>query len=192
MTYRLGVDVGGTFTDLVLVSSDGTARTCKVLSSTADYAEAIVAGARTLLEQAGAAAADVSEIIHGTTVATNAILERRGAATGLLTTEGFRDLLEIGRLRLARLYDMNFERPAPLVRRRWRCEVRERMNHRGEVLTPLDLSTVHAALDRRSPRGRGRTPPRAHVPAPAPDDAGRRGRRGGGRPRAGGGGAAAG
>src|SRR5439155_29278 len=83
-----------------------------------------------------APAADVREIIHGTTVATNAILERRGARTGLITTEGFRDLLEIGRLRLARLYDLNFERPAPLVPRRWRREVRERMNHRGGVMTP--------------------------------------------------------
>ncbi len=148
MTYRLGVDVGGTFTDLVLVGPDGVARTRKVLSSSGNYAEAIIAGARDLLADTGAGAADVAEIIHGTTVATNAILERRGAATGLITTEGFRDLLEIGRLRLARLYDMSFERPTPLVRRRWRTEVRERMNHRGEIRTPLDPATVHAALDR--------------------------------------------
>jgi N-methylhydantoinase A len=148
MTYRLGVDVGGTFTDLVLVAPDGAARTRKVLSSSGNYAEAIIVGARDLLAETGARAGDIAEIIHGTTVATNSILERRGAATGLITTEGFRDLLEIGRLRLARLYDMSFERPTPLVRRRWRCEVRERMNHRGEILTPLDPASVHAALDR--------------------------------------------
>ena len=124
MSYRLGVDVGGTFTDLVLVSPDGVARTCKVLSTTANYAQAIIAGIRELTGQAGIAARDIGEIIHGTTVATNAILERRGARAGLLTTEGFRDLLEIGRLRLSRLYDLDFERPAPLVPRRWRREIR--------------------------------------------------------------------
>src|SRR5262245_12538816 len=148
MTYRLGVDVGGTFTDLVLVSPDGVARTCKVLSTTADYARAIVDGVRQLTTEAGIPARDIGEIIHGTTVATNAILERRGARTGLLTTEGFRDLLEIGRLRLSRLYDLDFERPAPLVPRRWRREIRERMNHRGEVVTPLDREGAAAAIER--------------------------------------------
>jgi len=148
MSYRLGVDVGGTFTDLVLVAPDGVARTCKVLSTTTNYAQAIIAGLRELADQAGIAAADIGEIIHGTTVATNAILERRGARAGLLTTEGFRDLLEIGRLRLSRLYDLDFERPSPLVPRRWRREIRERMNHRGEVVTPLDHDGAAAAIDR--------------------------------------------
>jgi N-methylhydantoinase A len=145
---RLGVDVGGTFTDLVLVAPGGAVLTRKVLSTTANYAEAIVAGTRELLAAAGVAPGEVEEVIHGTTVATNAILERRGARTGLLTTEGFRDLLEIGRLRLARLYDLDFERPAPLVPRRWRREVRERISHRGEVLTPLDRASVTEAVDR--------------------------------------------
>ena len=148
MSYRLGVDVGGTFTDLVLVSPRGVARTCKVLSTTANYAEAIITGIRELTALASIPARDIGEIIHGTTVATNAILERRGARTGLLTTEGFRDLLEIGRLRLSRLYDLDFERPAPLVSRRWRREIRERMNHRGEVVTPLDREGASAAIDR--------------------------------------------
>ena len=147
MTHRLGVDVGGTFTDLVLVGPDGQALTRKVLSSTSNYAEAIVQGARELMTAAGIGPPDLAELIHGTTVATNAILERRGARTGLLTTAGFRDLLEIGRLRLARLYDIDFERPAPLVPRRWRREVRERLGPRGEVLTPLDPESVQAAVD---------------------------------------------
>lgn len=146
--YRLGVDVGGTFTDLVLAAADGRARTRKVLSSSANYAEAIVAGARALLGEAGLGADAVDEIIHGTTVATNAILERRGARTGLLTTEGFRDLLEIGRLRLARLYDLDYERPTPLVPRRWRLEVGERMNHAGAVVTALDKVSARVAIDR--------------------------------------------
>ena len=116
-SYRLGVDVGGTFTDLVLVAPDGRALTRKVLSTTANYAEAIITGTTALLADAGLSPSVVGDVIHGTTVATNAILERRGARTGLITTAGFRDLLEIGRLRLARLYDLDFERPAPLVSR---------------------------------------------------------------------------
>src|SRR5215510_13301170 len=148
MRHRLGVDVGGTFTDLVLVGPNGHALTRKVLSSTGDYAEAIVQGARELMAAADVGAADIDELIHGTTIATNAILERRGARTGLLTTAGFRDLLEIGRLRLARLYDIDFERPAPLVPRRWRLEVTERMNHLGAVVTALDRPSVEAAVDR--------------------------------------------
>lgn len=147
MSYRLGVDVGGTFTDLVLVGPDGRALTRKILSSTGNYAEAIVQGARELMAAAGIGAADVGELIHGTTVATNAILERRGARVGLLTTAGFRDLLEIGRLRLARLYDIDFERPAPLVPRRWRREITERLGPGAEVLTPLDPASVTAAVD---------------------------------------------
>ena len=148
MSHRLGIDVGGTFTDLVLVAPDGATLTRKVLSSTGNYAEAIVQGVRDLLAAAALGPSAVAEVIHGTTVATNAILERRGARTGLLTTEGFRDLLEIGRLRLARLYDLDFERPAPLVTRAWRREVVERLNHRGEVLTALDRGSVEAAVDR--------------------------------------------
>ena len=97
--------------------------------------------------KAGIAAKELAELIHGTTVATNAILERRGARTGLITTDGFRDLLEIGRIRLSRLYDMDSERPAPLVRRRWRFEVGERLDHRGNVIGPLDQRSVDRAID---------------------------------------------
>ena len=146
--YRLGVDVGGTFTDLVLAAPDGRARTRKILSSAANYAEAIIEGAAALLAEASLEPGAVAEIIHGTTVATNAILERRGARTGLLTTAGFRDLLEIGRLRLARLYDLDFERSAPLVPRRWRLEVGERMSHAGAVIAPLDPTSASVAIDR--------------------------------------------
>ena len=146
--YRLGVDVGGTFTDLVLAAPDGRALTRKVLSSAANYAEAIIEGAAALLAEANLEPGAVAEIIHGTTVATNAILERRGARTGLLTTAGFRDLLEIGRLRLARLYDLDFERSAPLVPRRWRLEVGERMSHAGAVIAPLDATSATVAIDR--------------------------------------------
>src|SRR5215470_10380843 len=143
---RLGVDVGGTFTDLVLVTQDGRLVTRKVLSTSSNYAEAIFAGIGDVLQEAGIAGGNVNELIHGTTVATNAVIERRGARTGLVTTEGFRDLLEIGRLRLMRLYDMDQERPEPLVRRRWRFEVAERLDHRGEVIRPLDRDTLEQAI----------------------------------------------
>jgi len=145
LTCRLGVDVGGTFTDLVLLTGDGSL-VRKVLSTSGNYAEAIFAGIADVLQEAGIAGGNVRELIHGTTVATNAIIERRGARTGLVTTEGFRDLLEIGRLRLMRLYDMDQERPAPLVRRRWRFEVAERLNDRGEVIRPLDRNTLERAI----------------------------------------------
>src|SRR5215467_2629867 len=143
---RLGVDVGGTFTDLVLLTRDGSLVTRKVLSTSNNYAEAIFAGIAEVMQDAGVAGGNVQELIHGTTVATNAIIERRRARTGLVTTEGFRDLLEIGRLRLMRLYDMDQERPEPLVRRRWRFEVAERVDHRGEVICPLDRDTLEQAI----------------------------------------------
>ena len=143
---RLGVDVGGTFTDLVLVTQAGRVFTRKVLSTSGNYAEAIFAGIHDVLEEAGLPGDSVRELIHGTTVATNAIIERHGARTGLVTTEGFGDLLEIGRLRLMRLYDMDQERPAPLVRRRWRFEVLERLDHRGAVIRPLDPNTLEQAV----------------------------------------------
>ncbi len=182
MTYRLGVDVGGTFTDLVLVGPDGRALTRKVLSSTGDYAEAIVRGASELMAAAGIGAADLGELIHGTTVATNAILERRGARTGLLTTAGFRDLLEIGRLRLARLYDIDFERPAPLVPRRWRREVTERLGPGGGG--PDAARAGERPGGRRPPHARGRRVDRDRVPPRVRE---RRSRAGGGgdRPRRG-------
>jgi len=145
--WRLGVDVGGTFTDLVLVSPEGEAVTRKVLSTTANYAEAILHGVDDLLGIAGITPREITDLIHGTTVATNAILERRGARTGLVTTEGFRDLLEIGRLRLARLYDMDQQRPAPLVRRRWRVEVDERLDREGAVVRPMDESSIARAVE---------------------------------------------
>jgi len=143
---RIGVDVGGTFTDLVLVTEDGSVARKKLLSTSGNYAEAIFTGIREVLHEAGIARDNVKELIHGTTVATNAIIERRGARTGLVTTEGFRDLLEIGRLRLMRLYDMDQERPAPLVRRRWRFEVAERLDHRGQVIHPLDRDSLERAI----------------------------------------------
>jgi len=146
--FRVGVDIGGTFTDIVFLDDDGTVHTKKVSSSVDDYARAIVEGIRELFHETGVAGHDVSEVLHGTTVASNAILELRGARTGLITTKGFRDVLEIRRLRMPRLYDIAWQKPAPLVERRLRMEVAERITARGDVEIPLDPAEVERVLDR--------------------------------------------
>jgi N-methylhydantoinase A len=104
--YRLGVDIGGTFTDLVLLGADGTIVTHKVLSTPDDYGRAIVTAINALTTQGRLQPERVAEMVHGTTVCSNAILEGKGARTGLITTRGFRDALEIGRMRYPRLYDL--------------------------------------------------------------------------------------
>jgi N-methylhydantoinase A len=146
--FRVGVDIGGTFTDLVFLDEDGRLHIKKVSSSVDDYARAIVEGVREVFQEAGLSGADVGEVLHGTTVASNAILELQGARTGLITTRGFRDVLEIRRLRMPRLYDLTWEKPPALVERYLRREVDERVNARGEVVKPLDPADVERALDR--------------------------------------------
>ena len=145
--FRVGVDIGGTFTDIVFLDDDGRAHTKKVSSSVDDYARAIVEGVRELFRETGLAGDDVSEVLHGTTVASNAILELRGARTGLITTRGFRDVLEIRRLRMPRLYDIAWEKPTPLVERYLRREVGERIDARGEIRIALDPAEVERVLD---------------------------------------------
>jgi N-methylhydantoinase A len=137
---RLGIDIGGTFTDLVLIGSDGTIRTHKVLSTPNDFGEAIVAGVRDLLDEGNSP--QIVEVVHGTTICSNAILEGKGARTGLITTRGFRDALEIGRMRYPRLYDLTWSKPPPLVPRRRRREVIERLDSDGAVVEPLDEASV--------------------------------------------------
>ncbi|HVQ75484.1 MAG TPA: hydantoinase/oxoprolinase family protein, partial [Candidatus Binatia bacterium] len=145
---RVGVDIGGTFTDIVFLDGDGRIHTKKVSSSVDDYARAIVDGLREVFEESGLTGAEVTEVLHGTTVASNAILEQRGARTGLITTAGFRDVLEIRRLRMPRLYDLTWEKPAPLVERYLRMTVDERISAAGTVLRPLDPAEVDRAIDR--------------------------------------------
>jgi len=143
---RIGVDIGGTFTDLILLDAHGGVATRKLSTTPDDYRAAILQGVAALLEETGVDPAAAREIVHGTTVATNTILEHRGAPTGLITTRGFRDTLEIGRLRYPRLYDLTWRKPVPLVERRWRIEVAERLDARGRVVTPLDEAAVRSAL----------------------------------------------
>ena len=100
-----------------------------------------------MFAETGLGGPDIGEVLHGTTVASNAILELKGARTGLVTTRGFRDVLEIRRLRMPRLYDLTWEKPVPLVERYLRLEVDERVNIRGEVVRPLDRRDVERAVD---------------------------------------------
>ena len=142
--WRLGIDIGGTFTDIALLDDAGTLHTKKILSSPEDYSLAIEAGVAALLAVTGIGPGDIAELVHGTTVATNAIIERQGVTVALLTTEGFRDVLEIARFRSPRLYDVSFRKPEPLVERRLRFEVAERIGADGRVVRPLDEAGVRA------------------------------------------------
>lgn len=139
----VGVDIGGTFTDLVL-SADGQLRIHKLLSTPADPAQAMLAGLRAVSPDLE----DLSRIAHGTTVATNAILERKGAKAALITTGGFRDLLFIGRQNRPVLYALHPTLPPPLILREHCYEVPERLDHTGAVLTPLDVNALDGVLDR--------------------------------------------
>lgn len=147
MSWRIGADIGGTFTDLVALGPGGALRTKKVSSSVGDYGRAIVEGLGQLFHEVGFAAGEVEEVLHATTIASNAILEHKGARTGLITTAGFRDVLEIRTLRMPRLYDLRWEKPAPLVPRHLRLGVAERVNVRGEVETPLDEASAMTAIE---------------------------------------------
>jgi N-methylhydantoinase A len=146
-TFRAGVDIGGTFTDIVLVGSDGSIHTKKVSSSVENYAAAIVDGLAELFSETGLTGAAVEEVRHGTTVASNAILERKGARVGLITTQGFRDVLEIRTLRMPRLYDVGWTKPEPLVERYLRQVVDERVDHRGAIERPLDPVDAERAVN---------------------------------------------
>ena len=146
--FRVGVDIGGTFTDVVFLGTDGRVLAKKVASTPDDYSRAVLDGVNEGIAELGISAGEVSEVSHGFTVATNAIIEQKGASTALITTEGFRDILELRRNRVPRLYDLYYEKPPTLVKRQLRLEVRERLNFRGEVLRPLNTADVDAAVDK--------------------------------------------
>jgi N-methylhydantoinase A len=142
VALRIGVDIGGTFTDLAAFDeATGAVTNAKALSTPRDLLDGVLR----CVDQAGVRLADCRLLIHGTTIGINALLEKKGALTGLVTTEGFRDVLEIGRGNFLRMYDVLYRRPTPLVPRGRRLEVRERLGARGEVLTALDEDAVRAA-----------------------------------------------
>ena len=146
--YSLGIDIGGTFTDLV-IHDHGSGRRwgCKVLTTHADPQQGVVTGVRTILAESGLHPRCISRVVHATTLFTNALIERKGAPTGLLVTTGFRDMLEIGRERKYDLYDIGIENPPPLVPRNLRLEVNERMRADGSVAEPLDEAQLLHQVD---------------------------------------------
>ena len=145
---RAAADIGGTFTDVAVLTPDGRLATRKLPSTPDNYADAVIVGVRELLEELDSPLGALEELLHGCTVATNAILEGKGAPTALLTTRGFRDVLELRRVRVPNLYEPLYERPPPLVPRHHRFEVDERIGPRGDVLRPLDEAGVRAAVER--------------------------------------------
>ena len=136
--YRVGIDIGGTFTDLLLVGEDGNAVIGKTLTTPGDPSLAVENALRPLLEDGIIRAGERGTLLHGTTLVTNALIERKGAPTALLTTAGFRDAVEIGREHRYELYDLNLELPKPLVPRHLRFDVPERIAADGSVLQPLN------------------------------------------------------
>ncbi|SEF96315.1 hydantoinase/oxoprolinase family protein [Bosea lathyri] len=143
---RLGVDIGGTFTDVVL-ELDGQRFSTKVLTTYSAPEDAIIEGMHRVCSKAGVPVSSIVQIIHGTTLATNALIERRGAKTALITTEGFRDVIEMRTESRFEQYDLNMTLPQPLLPRNRRYTVKERMDARGQVLIPLDRSEVEMLAD---------------------------------------------
>jgi N-methylhydantoinase A len=142
---RIGVDVGGTFTDIVLALPNGRIHVNKTTTTPADPGEGVAAGVAAVLADARLNPREVAEVVHGTTVASNTILQKVGARTGLLTTRGFRDVLEIGRIRTPGMFDVAWSKPEPLVPRRWRLEAAERISADGGIVTVLDEASVREA-----------------------------------------------
>jgi N-methylhydantoinase A len=144
----LGIDIGGTFTDIVIYNPNSERISIqKELTTSGDLAVGVIAGVRKLLERESIAPENIGRVVHATTVFTNALIERKGARMGLITTEGFRDVLEIGRERKYELYDIFIQMPAPLVPRYLRREVPERLSETGAVEVPLDEKALMSEVD---------------------------------------------
>jgi len=149
MAWRVGVDIGGTFTDVAMVEeATGRIGIAKVLTTPQDFSQGVIEGIRQGLARENIAAADVSLLAHATTVVTNALLEHKGARAGLVTTRGFRDVLELRRSARADLYDLFQDGPAILVPRRWRFEITERIDAQGAVVTPLAEAEIEDVIAR--------------------------------------------
>ncbi len=146
--FRVGVDIGGTFTDFVLVDeAEHRIHLGKRLTTHGDYLDAVMKGFDELIAAAGITAPDVDGVVHGTTLVTNTVIERKGARTALITTEGARDVIEIGTELRYDIYDLGIERVAPLVPRHLRLEVPGRLAYNGSELRPLDLKCMPAMVE---------------------------------------------
>lgn len=147
MSYRIGIDIGGTFTDFAIIEGGtGDVAIHKLLTTPRDPSIAVLDGIDSLLRQTGVSIADVTTIIHGSTLVTNAVIQRRGARTGMLVTKGFREVLEIAQERRYDLYDLRLHFPDPIVPRALHWEVSERTSYDGAVLEPVDLDAVRASV----------------------------------------------
>lgn len=144
---RIAADIGGTFTDIAVLTEDGKLSTWKLPSTPPNFADAVVTGVTSLLAEIGSDPAAIEQVLHGCTVATNAILEYKGAKTALITTKGFRDILELQRIRMPMLYEPLYVKPTPLVPRRLRLEVEERLNADGSVHIALNEADIAAAIE---------------------------------------------
>lgn len=143
--FRIAIDIGGTFTDIALLTDAGLIHQSKISSSPSDPSVAVIEGVGQLLAELSISPDAIAEVLHGTTVGSNTILQRKGAKTGLITTRGFRDVLEIGRIRMPDMFDLTWEKPKPLVPRRHRMEVTERMAADGSTVEPLSEASVISA-----------------------------------------------
>ena len=146
--YRVGVDIGGTFTDIVIYGDDASVYTKKISSTPDDYGIAIATGLSDLINDLNIDPSLIELVVHGTTVATNTIIEEKGAKTALITTLGFRDILEFRRIRIPELYNIFHKKIPPLVPRRLRFEVEERIGPKGQVKTALADSNIYNVLER--------------------------------------------
>ena len=151
-SIRLGVDIGGTFTDVVLEKS-GESFSTKVLTTYAAPENAIIDGMHQVCSKANISPSQIDQIIHGTTLATNALIERRGAKTALITTEGFRDVIEMRTESRFEQYDLNLNLPDPLLPRQMRFTVPGRVNAKGEVLVGLERPDVESVVDQIAEAG---------------------------------------
>src|SRR6185312_8327382 len=141
--FRAGIDIGGTFTDFILLDEAAAAvRLHKCLTTPSDPSRGALDGLADIVSAAGISIAEIGEIVHGTTLVTNAVIERKGASVGLITTEGFRDVLEIGSEQRYDIYDLFLTFPEPLVSRHRRLEISERVGADGGVIKPLDEVSV--------------------------------------------------
>lgn len=152
-SYSLGIDIGGTFTDLVLIGADGSLWVEKVLSTPQDYSAAIITGVQSLLHRLSIEPRHVSRVVHASTIATNVILERKGSRIALVTTMGFRDILEMRRLRIPVLYDLQYSKPKPLVPRNRCFELSERTDADGRTVTALSEAELASLVIKLKDQG---------------------------------------
>ena len=143
---QVGIDIGGTFTDIV-VSSNSNISKIKVLSTPSDFSEGVITALSECIKKLNISAENISEIVHATTLATNAILEKKGANCALITTKGFRDVLDIGRLRIPRLYDPFYDKKELLITRYKTLEINGRIDSKGEILEKISKVSLKKIID---------------------------------------------